>query len=193
MEAAYDAPANRRPQTADLTPAGFSAQGMVATVSDLLIERDIYYRAESVSNEGGGFPSMEVDEGHRLHEALKDPQLWGQLYEDFSRKAQFNELGSDEFFVMGDNSPRSQDSRLWPNQRRALNRHAVGRQALIGKAFFIYWPHGVPFMNDGRGYNVIGHMPVSYENTPDERKEAAAYPEYSVPFYPQWWRWKRIR
>lgn len=193
MQAAYDAPANHRPQMADLAPAAFSAEGVAATVSDLLIERDIYYRAESVSNEGGGFAALEVDEAHRMHEALKDPQVWGQLYEDFSRKAQFNELGPDEFFVMGDNSPRSQDSRLWPNTRRALNRHAVGRQALIGKAFFIYWPHGVPFMNDGRGYNVIGHMPVSYENTPDERKEAAAYPEYSVPFYPQWWRWKRIR
>ena len=24
--------------------------------------------------------------------------------------------------------------------------------ALVGKAFFIYWPHGIPFLNDGRGY-----------------------------------------
>lgn len=199
MQAPYDAPANRRPQTADLTPAAFAAQGLAASVSDLLIERDIYYRAESVANDAGIYAPAEheVDESLRLREALDDPQEWGNIYEQYSHKIQFHELGPDEFFVMGDNSPRSQDSRLWPNQRRAPNRHAVGRQALIGKAFFIYWPHGVPFLNDGHGFNILGHRTVTHDGDNEfarqERHAAADYPEYSFPFYPQWWRWKRIR
>ena len=111
------------------------------------------------------------------------------MYEKISRRggAEFHELASDEFFVMGDNSPRSADSRLWPNQvRHARNRHAVNRTALIGKAFFIYWPHGIPFLNGGKGFMVMSH-------TGQNEQEASAYPEYSFPFYPQWWRWKRIR
>lgn len=189
----YEAPANRRPQARDLTPVAFAAHHVAASVSDLVIERDIYYRAERITNDAF-HPLMdhEVDENIPLRAALSDPEEWGQLYERHARQAEFNELGPDEFFVMGDNSPRSQDSRLWPNHvRRAENRHAVERQALIGKAFFIYWPHGIPFLNGGKGFNVLGHRPV-----PDELNradEARAYAEYSLPFYPQWWRWKRIR
>lgn len=202
--AEYDAPSNRRPQEADLHPAAFTAQGLAATVSNLLIERDIYYRSENVTNDAGNYSPAhhEVDEGLRLREALNDPQRWGDIYENNSQKVEFNQLESDQFFVMGDNSPRSQDSRLWPNEvRHAINRHAVERQALIGKAFFIYWPHGIPFLNGGHGVTLIGHRPVprstetqsQKEMFDEEQKAAWDYPEYSVPFYPQWWRWKRIR
>ena len=153
--AEFEAPANRRPQEADLTPVGIAAQGLVVRVSDLLIERDIYYRADSVSNDAGVFGGheSEIDESLPLRDLLIDPKAWGEMYEDKFHRAEFRQLGPDEFFVMGDNSPRSQDSRLWPNSRRhAANRHAVNRQALIGKAFFVYWPHGVPFLNDGHGF-----------------------------------------
>jgi signal peptidase I len=45
----------------------------------------------------------------------------------------------DQFLVLGDNSSSSKDSRLW----RAADHinFWVARQALIGKALFIYWPH----------------------------------------------------
>jgi len=43
------------------------------------------------------------------------------------------ELGEDEYFVLGDNSPASSDSRRW--------RHAgVPARNLIGRAFFVFWP-----------------------------------------------------
>lgn len=198
--AEFDAPPNRRPQESDLKPAAFAAQGLNVKVSGLLLERDIYYRAEKAPNEAGVFSSHppEVDESVRLHEMLSDPTEWGNIYERYSKTAEFNELGPDEFFVMGDNSPRSQDSRLWSNTRHAINRHAVERQALIGKAFFIYWPHGVPFLNGGRGFRVIGHrVDLDRFQNPavaeQQMAEARDYAEYSFPFYPQWWRWKRIR
>lgn len=56
-------------------------------------------------------------------------------------------LGEDEFFVMGDNSPHSFDSRLWyaeglGNGNKRYRRGTVPRDYLIGKAFFVYWPAG---------------------------------------------------
>jgi signal peptidase I len=59
--------------------------------------------------------------------------------------------------MLGDNSPRSKDSRGWSNADRFDPNFGSGwdtsdrqywevpRAMLTGKAFFIYWPHGVPF------------------------------------------------
>ncbi len=57
--------------------------------------------------------------------------------------------------MMGDNSPRSKDSRGWSSDDAAwdtTDRKAweVPRQLLTGKAFYVYWPHGVPFGPDIR-------------------------------------------
>jgi signal peptidase I len=97
--------------------------------------------------------------------------------------------------MMGDNSPRSKDSRLWSNVRDAKHRHAVPRTALVGKAFFIYWPHGVPFLNDGKGYpdgaaknSVFNTEPINklfYHQKPSGKvADDPLYPSKRVPFYP---------
>ena len=54
-----------------------------------------------------------------------------------------------EYFVCGDNSPKSFDSRLWPSPDHPDLRPVVPRRNLVGKAFFVYWPaagarYGVP-------------------------------------------------
>jgi len=57
-------------------------------------------------------------------------------------------LGKDEFFVLGDNSPNSEDSRLWSQEgigidgRRVYRKGIVPRDYLVGKAMFVYWPSG---------------------------------------------------
>lgn len=57
------------------------------------------------------------------------------------------ELGDDEFFVLGDNSPASFDSRWWNvpgmgNNGREYREGIVPHEYLVGKAFFVYWPGG---------------------------------------------------
>ena len=49
----------------------------------------------------------------------------------------------DQFFVLGDNSAQSSDGRLW------MGEWWVDRELLIGKALFIYWPHGwgIPYLH----------------------------------------------
>jgi len=56
-------------------------------------------------------------------------------------------LGEDEFFVLGDNSPNSEDSRWWIRRGKGNNgvsyrEGIVPRDYLVGKALFVYWPSG---------------------------------------------------
>jgi signal peptidase I len=59
-------------------------------------------------------------------------------------------LDKDEFFVLGDNSPASLDSRLWTEPGLGNGRKyrvgVVPRDYLVGKAFVVFWPGGqIPF------------------------------------------------
>ena len=63
-------------------------------------------------------------------------------------------LGKDEFFVLGDNSPASLDSRLWDEQGQGNNKlyreGVVPRDYLIGKAFVVFWSGGQPIFDRSR-------------------------------------------
>ena len=50
-----------------------------------------------------------------------------------SAREAFTRLGPDEFFVLGDNSPVSVDSRLWESP-------AIPRELLVGKPFLVHLP-----------------------------------------------------
>lgn len=67
----------------------------------------------------------------------------------FARATEGNPLtlGQDQFFVLGDNSPRSEDGRWWDrpgkgNYGRTYPEGIVPREYLVGKALFVYWPAG---------------------------------------------------
>lgn len=49
-------------------------------------------------------------------------------------------LGSDEYFVLGDFSARSKDSRLWRRSSPGHNAYAVPEDHLVGVVTHIYWP-----------------------------------------------------
>ena len=70
----------------------------------------------------------------------------------------------DEFFMLGDNSPASLDSRLWVKAAPSLRLFdednipqyrlgTVPRYNLLGKAFFVYWPAGTTLPGPG-------HLPI---------------------------------
>src|SRR5262249_19235299 len=82
-----------------------------------------------------------------LHDASRFSRLGRLRFHDYEGRP-------DRFFMLGDNSPRSQDSRVWgadgatwgnTTERQAWE---VPRHYLTGKAFYVYWPHGVPFGPD---------------------------------------------
>lgn len=190
-----DASQTPSPQDEDLIPVGIAVRDLGAKVSNLLIERDIYYRASWAENdvERPGLEKHEHPDFYSLRRVLHDPAEWYSRYTEGARRASDGlearfELAADEYLMLGDNSPRSQDSRVWTNSRHARRRHAVPRSAFVGRAFYIYWPHGVPFMNDGQGYAVTYHKELTGNGV---RK--TEYPSFRVPFYPNFSRMHRIR
>ncbi|MGE5192381.1 MAG: signal peptidase I [Deltaproteobacteria bacterium] len=146
------------PTERDKTPVGIAARGAAVRVAHLHLERDIFYRNESSLG----------------HFDRTSPYILNDYDDD----------QNDEFLMLGDNSPRSNDSRLWQSTS------VVPRRLLIGKAFYVYWPHGVPFLNGGRGF------PLDSYEEPPPRGEGEPYPpvpKFSIPFYPQIGRMHRIR
>lgn len=104
-------------------------------ISHTAIYRDIYYTSRhSYHNGNGGFGT----EGSAFT------------------------LGEDEYFVLGDNSPNSKDSRWWDkkgigNNGKSYRMGVVPRDYLVGKALFVYWPSGFkPF--SGFKLNVIPNV-----------------------------------
>jgi signal peptidase I len=204
--------ANIKPTLADLHPASVAVQGTHVRLSDLVLYRDIYYTQ--------GDPIVgAMDEYHQFpsrswEEIFSDPDQWDILAT--ARISSFGELGPDDFMMMGDNSPRSKDGRLWDKGSRAwvdkiaseelqpgsasiaeleskalaeiaakpggevvlAQKHVVHRQLLIGRAFFVYWPHGVPFGPEWLQFD-----------TP----RLGRFGSFRVPFYPNVSRMKMIQ
>lgn len=181
VEGTYDNPPNTqfsRPTTNDLSPVGIAARDAQVQISHLRLDRDIYYT------------QADFLEGARnWRELLADPDHYGEFAQTI--EDQYFILGDDEFFVLGDNSPRSLDSRLW--RSRPFHPHAVPRSLMMGKAFFIFWPHGIPVGNNGQGY-ALGTL-FNHDLRDDKRGlvRSPDYPWMTFPFYPQFDRMRRIR
>jgi signal peptidase I len=113
-------------------------QGAPATLSHVDVDRDIYYTAVT----SGGYPGWGVIT--KNYTKVADDRLeWVQNGEPIR-------LGPDQFFCLGDNSPMSQDGRLWTTadpwvEAELLNGKPqkygiVPRELLMGRAFFVYFP-----------------------------------------------------
>ena len=96
-------------------------------VTDLKLWRDVYYIAASSVNGMGTVSDYQNGRNSRS-------SYHGQHQEVF-------QLRKDQFFMLGDNSLRSKDGRLWSEPGPNGPKHYVDRDALIGKAILIYWPH----------------------------------------------------
>lgn len=202
------------PIYADLAPCSIGVRAAALSVSNLLVERDIYYQNEFLSLDEdslrvdtsgasfelrayGGYSNTEIPQVDQLQSLLTNPSAWAKLYQSkvadvAATSSEYYEykLADDEYLMFGDNSPASKDSRLFDFESRPMNgifshRYAVRRKDLIGKALYIFWPHGVPFLNDGKG------IPVWYHK--GKGLDADTYPSVRLPFYPNISRMKKIR
>jgi len=135
------------PTEADLAPAAIAVRNATVVASDLVLKRDIYY-----TQYPGRLDYGVVWEDHyprsptELFDFLSDPSRFPSLAKVRSHEYT---IGDDLFFMMGDNSPRSKDSRGWGSDDSAWDTTErkpweVPRQLLTGKAFYVYWPHGHP-------------------------------------------------
>ncbi|MEQ9411050.1 MAG: signal peptidase I [Fuerstiella sp.] len=205
----YEASDVPQPGQHDLAPCGIAVSSASATVSGLLLERDIYYRNDIIAFDHRDGVSIvpswhnnvqhgEVPDPGSLASLLDNPEAWAATYAEqtaiqlqaYGRFGEY-QLAGDEYLMFGDNSSMSKDSRLFDFQARPLNgvfshRYAVREQDLIGKALYIFWPHGVPFLNGGEG------IAVRYHSGP-KSTDPGKYPSVRVPFYPNISRMKKIR
>jgi signal peptidase I len=110
------------------------ARGGPAALAYLRLDRDVYYLNEMMfRSRGDGTAPGHATQGNPFH------------------------VGEGQYFVCGDNSPKSFDSRLWD-----LAEPTVPRRNLVGKAFFVYWPAAGPRLGipvrvvpDGYGWRFV--------------------------------------
>jgi len=139
---------NNRVDTAeDLSPVRISAEAAAVKVSHIKVFRDVYYIA--VFNRGQYIQRPSPLRNYYESESDQNtlPKGKENLQDDNENLIELKPADSahpekDEFFVLGDNSAKSSDGRLW------IGEWFVERELLIGKALFIYWPHGwkIPYV-----------------------------------------------
>jgi signal peptidase I len=76
---------------------------------------------------------------HGLNYVTEIPHLMPQM-QVWGAPEQPARLGSDEYFVLGDFSPNSSDSRLWATGAPGHPAYAVPESYIIGVGTHIYWP-----------------------------------------------------
>jgi signal peptidase I len=112
-------PEDAGPRRTDIQPQVRIFGSGKLTLSHIAIFRDIHYTEKLVNLPESG----RATQGHPL------------------------KLEKDEFFVLGDNSPLSLDSRWWsePGKRNNAPPYRLGivpRDYLVGKALLVIWPSG---------------------------------------------------
>lgn len=114
-----------------------AASRMSCRLRHVVVERDVYYRSQDQPEEGGAFFRWQG------WATAGFPILLRKTHESGGRTY------AAEYFMLGDNSPASKDSRLWweigPHLRELGEEYQLGtvpEDQLIGKAFFVYWPAG---------------------------------------------------
>jgi signal peptidase I len=139
------------PTAADLKPVAVATRGAAVSVSGLVLKRDIYYTLEPGMADYDApwdrYSSDPAERNLKFFDLLANPADYAALAMHQPRDYP---LGPARYMMMGDNSPRSKDGRGWT--RRDADWDPSGRESwevpeslLIGKAFFVYWPHGKPF------------------------------------------------
>ncbi len=142
-----------------------AAFGADVELRHVRLVRDVYYTSQEISGRIPSEPQYRYVAMLERLGLLGEDRLrgWGCFGRPIVLRKFNDEPELDEFYVLGDNSPQSLDSRLWisaaPSLKlwrkdgRFLHSYARGaepvyklgtvpRYSMIGKALFVYWPAG---------------------------------------------------
>jgi len=124
------------------THVEIAARNMQCRFRHLSLQRDVFYRS--------------CDQNEKPFRGPENPYLdwpgWGTAGCPIMLRTDRDVSGTHyygEYFMLGDNSPASKDSRRWweigPHLAQLGDEFQLGtvpRDQLIGRAFFVYWPAG---------------------------------------------------
>lgn len=132
----------------DAEPIRIGGRNISVEITRLQVLRDIYYTSKNMTREMGttiaGMPSIEYlgrVNPRDIHEVFRRPETWTsdgaiKLFRSRDRDESFVfPLDEGQLLPMGDNSPQSNDARIWNGAR------FIDDSYLLGEALFIYWPH----------------------------------------------------
>ena len=118
----------RRMRSKAASPPRVYGEGGAFELTHLVVERDVYYYHDT------SVRSLALPWAPRTGWGSADAPIL---------------LRQDGFFMLGDNTSASKDSRLWDqvgphlvDRGEAFQLGTVPKDQLIGKAFFVYWPSG---------------------------------------------------
>lgn len=128
------------PTAEDLQPVRIGVRQADLEVSNLVLTRDLYYTLDPRPphwDYAGLLPHGTTLSNPEEFEAINHLK-WA----DFP-------ISQGHYLMLGDNSPRSKDSRAWGRRDQAWDDNPresweVPENLLVGKAFYVYWPHGKP-------------------------------------------------
>ncbi|MCY2929754.1 MAG: signal peptidase I [Planctomycetota bacterium] len=149
-----------------------AASGGPGALEHVQLHRDVYYTGTRLSMSGKNTGSHVLDYSRKINDALPAGTATNLCRAGMGNPITLQEnrlphpgapAGDpdlDSFFVLGDNSPSSLDSRAWIEAATTLRLYAPGdadgtnkefylyqlgtvpRYNMIGKALFVYWPSG---------------------------------------------------
>ena len=145
------------PEPIPIPKVRIGASGGPCTLRHVRVMRDVFYTSMPVQTSGADYvsPLGDYAEDCRSRGLDLTMQGWGVMGRPITLVKNPDNPDLDEFFVLGDNSPQSLDSRAWAAASPSLRLYAdkakkhpqyklgtVPRYNMIGKAFFVYWPAG---------------------------------------------------
>ncbi|OJW20891.1 MAG: hypothetical protein BGO49_29225 [Planctomycetales bacterium 71-10] len=151
-EGRFDDP--KSPTADDLEPARVAVRGASATVSGLVLKRDVYYTQDPGEPDSDDLLEYRLKPPQALFGLLSDPTRYAKLRWRTPREYPIEE---GRYMMLGDNSSWSRDGRAWTRVDQTTptapdrgwddsgrESWEVPRSLVIGRAFSVYWPHFRP-------------------------------------------------
>ncbi len=150
--------------------AQLGTMGGKCLISHIKLQRDVYYTESVLGRPRGNASPHLMDHAEKVRQEFsakgnnrkveeQNSPGWGTNGYPITLHKHEDNPDLDEFFVLGDNSPQSLDSRGWIEAAPSLKlldkdgkvQYQLGtvpRYNLIGKAMFVYWPagHSLPLL-----------------------------------------------